>query len=95
MDDRQFKLLLFADDIVIMAQDEGDMQRMLDMAYECSQSMRFQFNARKCKVMRSGKERTTWKMGGEVIQEVQSFTYLGVEFGRRVGWNEMKESVGE
>ena len=63
------------------------------MAYECSQSMRFQFNAQKCKVMRSSKERTTWKMGGEVIQEAQSFTYLGVEFGRREG-NE-KESVGE
>ena len=47
--DRQFKLLLFADDIVLMAQDEGDMQRMLDMAYECSQSMRFQFNAQKCR----------------------------------------------
>ena len=93
--DRQFKLLLFADDIVLMAQDEGDMQRMLDMAYECSQSMRFQFNAQKCKVMRSGKERTTWKMGGEVIQEVQSFTYLGVEFGRRVGWKEMKKKVLE
>ena len=62
-----------------MAQDEGDMQRMLDMAYECSQSMRFQFNAQECKVMRSGKERTTWRMGGEVIQEVQSFTYLGVD----------------
>ena len=36
--DQQFKLLLFADDIVLMAQDEGDMQRMLDMAYERSQS---------------------------------------------------------
>ena len=45
--------------------------------------------------MGSGKERTTWKMGGEVIQEVQSFTYLGVEFGRRVGWKEMKEKVLE
>ena len=44
--DRRFNLLLFADDIVLIAQDEGDMQRMLDMAYECSQSMRFQFNAR-------------------------------------------------
>ena len=70
------------------------MQRMLDMAYECSQSMRFQFNAQKCKVMRSGKERMTWKMGGEVIQEVQSF-YLGVEFGRRVGWKEMRKRVLE
>ena len=93
--DRRFNLLLFADDIVLIAQDEGDMQRMLDMAYECSQSMRFQFNAQKCKVMRSGKECTKWTMGGEVIQEVQSFTYLGVEFGRRVGWKEMKKKVLE
>ena len=49
----------------------------------------------KCKVMRSGKERTTWKLDGEVIQEVQSFTYLGVEFGRRVGWKEMKKKLLE
>ena len=45
--------------------------------------------------MMKSKEYTKWTMSEEVIQEVQSFTYLGVEFGRRVGWKEMKKKVLE
>jgi len=45
--------------------------------------------------MRSGKEGVKWTMGQEVLHEVQSFTYLGVDFGRRVGWKEMKRKVLE
>ena len=78
-------ILLFADDIVLM-------HRMRGTCKGCWRWPRVQLikevsvHTQKCKVMRSGKECTKWSMGGEVIQEGQSFTYLGVEFGRRVGW---------
>ena len=34
-----------------------------------------------------------WTIGTERVAEVESFVYLGVEFGKRVGWKEMKSKV--
>ena len=92
--EKKLCLLLFADDVVLLAESERDLEGMMEEAYRYSEKWRFQFNAQKCKVMASRKRAEgEWKIGNEKVAEVQSFVYLGVEFGKRVGWKEMKERV--
>ena len=72
-----------------MAEKEKDMDTMLEVAYRYSVQWRFQFNAQKCKVMANRKRKEgEWMIGNEKMAEVESFVYLGVEFGKRVGWRE-------
>ena len=44
-------LLLFADDIVLIAENEDMLQKMLDVVYEYSKKYRFCFNRDKSNVM--------------------------------------------
>ena len=82
-------LLMFADDVVLLAED---LETMLEVAHRYSRS--FQFDAAKCKVMANRRRREgAWKIGGEPMAEVESFVYLGVEFGKRKGSKEMKSRV--
>ncbi len=87
-------LLMFADDVVLLAEEEKDLETMLEVAHRYSKRWRFQFNAAKCKVVANRKRREgAWTIGGELMAEVESFVYLGVEFGKRKGSKEMKSRV--
>ena len=89
--DKKVSLLMFADDVVLLAEEEKDMETMLEVAHRYSRRWRFQFNAAKCKVMANRKRSNgVWTIGGEPMAEVESFVYLGVEFGKRKGSKEMK-----
>ena len=48
---RTFNVLLFADDVVLIADKEEDMTRMLGRAHHFSERHRFRFNVAKCKIM--------------------------------------------
>ena len=51
-------------------------------------------NAQKCKVMANrAREEGKWRIGEEEIAEVDSFVYLGVEFGKGPRFKEMKKRV--
>ena len=92
--DKRVCLLMFADDVVLLAEEEKDLETMLEVAHRYSKRWRFQFNAAKCKVMANRRRREgAWKIGGEPMAEVESFVYLGVEFGKRKGSKEMKSRV--
>jgi len=91
---KKLSILLFADDVVLMA--EEDMDKMLKVVHEYSKEWRFQFNAQKCKVMANRKKsQGDWMIGGEKVAEVESFVYLGVEFGKKTRWKEMAKSKDE
>jgi hypothetical protein len=90
---KKLSILLFADDVVLMAEEEEDMDKMLRVVHEYSRDWRFQFNAQKCKVMANRKRQGGWLIGGEKVAEVESFVYLGVEFGKGNRWKEMKKKV--
>jgi hypothetical protein len=92
--EKKLCLLLFADDVVLLAESERDLERMLEVARRYSEDWRFQFNAQKCKVMANRKKSEgNWMIGNEKVAEVESFVYLGVEFGKRVGGKEMKGRI--
>ena len=78
--------LLYADDIVLIAESGGELQKMLDMVgryVECGSSGSMQGRV---KVMVVGIKNSSgkWKIGDEEMEEVEFFKYLGVLFDQRM-----------
>ena len=93
---RRVALLMYADDIVLLASSPDEMQAMNAVATRFAYQHRFQFNGAKCGVMvfnantltreavRAGK----WEVFGETIEVVNSYTYLGTILdGNGLSWN--------
>ena len=77
--------LLFADDIVLIGKTEDELQALLDVASEFASKWNLKFNASKSKVLITGKKldrNKQWFLGGNVIDEVNEYKYLGVFFSR-------------
>ena len=100
---RLVPLLLFADDIVLMAGSPQELDSCLKVAHEYARLWRFQFNHRKCNVVAFGSEYAkkvaqarVWVLGEGVIQAAASYKYLGCELGGgsfRGRWNIMLDRV--
>ena len=78
-------ILLYADDIVLLAENELDMQNYLDALYEYSMKWRLCVNIEKTKIMifRKGgrlSNNLDFKYGNNPIEIVCRFSYLGVVF---------------
>ena len=74
--------LLYADDAVIFAEDEGLMRRGLDVLAEWCEEWSVKVNVEKCRVMhlrRKGVKRSDerFHVGGEEIKVMQEYKYLG------------------
>jgi hypothetical protein len=86
--------LLYADDIVLIAESEVELQYMLDAVFEYSRLWRFEFNAKKSEVVvygcSLGNGRKEWWLGGGKIKRVKSYKYLGTMVSSEGGWKEEK-----
>ena len=75
-------MLMFADDMAMVAESEEGMDRMLDKADAYSRKWRFKFNEKKSKVMviarRHRREKRKWWLGNKEMEETEEFKYLGV-----------------
>ena len=72
---KKIRLLLFADDVVLLTGEKKDLEIMLKVAYSYSERWRFKFNAAKCKVVTNQKRKEgEWRIGGEPMAEVESGT---------------------
>jgi hypothetical protein len=79
-------LLLYADDIVLLADSPEALQRMLDAASEYAKQWRFRFN---CKAGKSDvvispplAEPPRFTLGGQQLHIADEYKYLGVEMGQ-------------
>jgi hypothetical protein len=62
--------LLFADDVVLMAESPRELQTLLRISHQFAKKWNLKFNSKKCKVMVVGKRinnNSTWKLGDESI----------------------------
>ena len=89
--------LLFADDMVILAEGEEELNRGLGVLGEWCREWGMKVNADKCGVMhirRRGVKRTVsaFSVGGDMVRVVQSYKYLGCTVNEHVDCREM---VGE
>ena len=95
----QVRLLMYADDIVLMSDRKRDLQQMPDIVTSYSKKWRFRLNPKKGKseVMifgrkpRKTKEGRKWTLAGEEIQETECYKYLGVELVGRLDFKKLKE----
>jgi len=87
-------LLLFADDIVLVAESEKMMQEMLDVVYNYSRKSRFRFNKDKCSIMIFGKKiRKKIFLGESELQVVNSYKYLGLVVDENFTWKDHLEKM--
>ena len=78
--------LLYADDIVLIADDESEMQKMLDIAGGYSREFSLNFSIKKCgNLMINGRKEKglNLKLGNETIERVNKYKYLGVIFDEK------------
>lgn len=85
--DVQIGCLFWADDVVLIAKDEKELQKMLDIASSFSRIWGLGFNYDKSNVMIVGKHSSKnqiWKLGESVISSCNSYKYLGVHISNNL-----------
>ena len=71
--------LLFADDVVLMANSQDELQKILQISHNFACKWNLRFNSKKSKVMVIGKnlnKNSNWVLGNENIDEVNEYKYL-------------------
>lgn len=79
--------LFWADDVVLIADNSADLQRMLDIATHFSKTWKINFNFDKSKVLVVGKRvdrNKCWPLGDKLITECDSYKYLGIHISRNL-----------
>jgi hypothetical protein len=84
-------IMLYADDIVLLANDGAELQKMIDILVKFSQKWRYHMHPEKSEVMVIGvaPKKRTWTLNGKAMKTVTSFKYLGVDIQRNGNWNEL------
>lgn len=82
--------LAYADDIVLIAEEERGMKWLIGKAEEYMEKKGLEVNVEKTKIMRfrrggGRKKKVEWKWKGRRIEEVGEFKYLGIIFKRNGG----------
>ena len=81
--DKKITCLLYADDLVLISENENDLQNMLNILKEWCQKWRMSVNLGKTKIMHCRNERQmmsnfTFKYGESNLEYVNTYKYLGV-----------------
>ena len=77
--------LLWADDLILLAQDPETLQKQLDTLNKFCQEWGIEINVDKTKLMKFNSQfsnqllRPTFKIGAHSVKEVESYCYLGIE----------------
>jgi hypothetical protein len=93
--------VLFADDIVLLADSRKQLQQLLDAAYSYSERWRFKWNCGKSKVMIFGPRKVMklkhgpYFIGMQELEVVQVFKYLGVDLQQNLSWESTKRRFVE
>ena len=93
LDGVKLNILLFADDVVLLAESKQGLQKLLDAAFEYSELWLFKWNCAKSKVMRFGlksKACGDYLLGAHKLEVVRLFKYLGVDLQQNLTWTSTK-----
>jgi len=96
---RRVRLLLYADDIVLLAESASDLQTMLDIVTAYSKQWRFRVNPKKGKseVMIFGKKpeegNRKWWLAGVEVGEACVYKYLGIEIRSGLCFKQYKARI--
>jgi hypothetical protein len=94
--------LLFADDIVLVADSESELQRALDILSRHARHWRYRFNHDKCAVLVMGKRgdsgQQSWTLDGGVVARQKFYKYLGMWLqtgGTRALWDRWADASAD
>ncbi len=82
----KFFILLYADDTIILAENEEDLQHQLDALYKYCQENNLTVNDTKTKVMVFARSKArlrntpNFRYGEKILEIVENYTYLGIVF---------------
>lgn len=88
--DRRIYTLGYADDIVLLAEDENEMKSMIGRLEEYVEKKKLEVNIDKTKIMRFRKGggrwgKRDWRWKGRKIKEAKEFTHLDYRLQRNAG----------
>ncbi len=105
VNDIRIHTLLYADDLVLVAKDQDDLQTQLNTLDSFSKAVKMEVNIDKTKVMvvRKNKQQSRakngnkrlWKVGNKDIKECDSYKYLGVTLKSNGSFSEHIDIVKE
>ena len=90
----KLSVMMFADDIVLLAESPEDMQKQLDTLAAFAKERQLQFNYDKSMVVefhRRSKHR--YQLGDRSIDKGDQYAYLGVEVDRSLRWTALKKRL--
>ena len=95
----QIYMLLFADDTVLFAESQKDMQALLDKLYQycCKWNISVNIDKTKTMVFKSGNrhENVVLRYAGSLLTIVKSFTYLGLTLSSNEKFYRAQKSLAE
>lgn len=83
----RFKILLYADDILLFSYSQGTLQELLNHVEKHSLDNAYRFNPKKCQYMSA--EELDLKLYNEILERTHCLRYLGFYFHRR-GFDNLK-----
>jgi Reverse transcriptase (RNA-dependent DNA polymerase)/Endonuclease-reverse transcriptase len=100
---RRLALLLFADDIALLASSEDELRKMLAAVEAYAHKWRTSFNGEKCEVMETATKRAVgeesdgdrepWTIDGAPMKDTDHVRYLGVDLQRNGKWDHHMERL--
>ena len=93
-------ILLYADDIVLLAENEGDLQQMLEIVENWCKKWRLAVNHDKSKIMHFRNARIKrsdfeFKLDNNVLEYVQDYKYLGLLLNEHMKYNNAAEMLSK
>ena len=94
--DNRIPLLMYADDVVMLASTVSELRRMNEVATQYAFKYRFRYNGKKSAVMafnadkalKRRVEEERWRLSGEKVEVKTSYKYLGVNIVTNIAdWN--------
>ena len=87
-------ILLYADDIALLAESERNLQKMLDVIFHWGQNWEIKFNCNKSQVMHFRKYSVScsnfvFKLGDNNLQTINEYKYLGLVFNEHLDIGKM------
>ena len=76
IDGRTINNLRYADDTILMAENEEELKSLSMKVKEESEKVGLKLNIQKTKIMASGPI-TSWQIDGEAVETVREFIFLG------------------
>jgi hypothetical protein len=85
IDEKEYCILMYADDIVLISDNEDRLQKSIEIMYEWCNKWKLKLNTSKTKIMhfrpaKTLQSKVIFKYGRAILEKVEQYKYLGIIF---------------